>query len=331
MPLQDVQVTIDVAYPAPRIGLGRPVILAQKTGAASYEEYATLEALRIDFPIGTKAEAKAGYIFMQPNRPDTVAVATYDSDIAATLENYFNRPWHFALVANDLQADQVAAATFIDGKTFKFVVVQVKDNTGREAVVNKQRTIIFDHDVVDEYLDAAAVGNLASLPVGSITWKFQNVKGITPRYLNDTEMTAIDGDNAIVYVVKAGKAQLSEGKLANGEYIDVLHGQDWVKVDMENEIQSSLVNAAQAGSKLPYDARGISAISAAATTTLQRGFRNGIIAVDEDGLPDYTLTTLTREQSDPQDRNDRIYRGLSFEFSNAGAIHEARVKGSILV
>lgn len=327
MPLQDVTVSINVAYPAPRIGLGRPVIFTQKTGVPSYEEYSTLDALKTDYIETTATYKKAAAIFQQPNRPDIVAVATYDTSIGAALEEFYNRPWHFALIANDLEADQVAAAGFINDKEFKFVAVQVKDDAGREAVKDKKRTLVFDHNITDEHLDAAAIGNLASLPVGSITWKFKGVVGITPRYLNDTEIAAIDTDNAIAYVVKAGKAQLSEGTLSNGEYIDVIHGQDWVKADMENEVQHALSQA----DKLPYDHRGINAIEAAATTTLQRGFSNGIIAATADGLPDFTITALDRNQVDPADRANREYNGLSFEFGNAGAIHEARIKGSIRI
>lgn len=327
MALQDVTVTINVAYPAPKIGLGRPAIFTQKTGAATYTEYSTLEALEEDFANTTATYEKASIIFKQSNRPDTVAVATYDTDIEASLESFYNRPWHFALVANDLSADQVAAATFINDKDFKFVAVQVTDDAGRNAVLGKKRTIIFNHNVDGEHLDAAAIGELASRTVGSITWKFKGLKGVTPGEFNETELEAISVDNAIAYVMKAGKAQLSEGTLANGEFIDVIHGQDWIKADMENEVQYAL----QQADKLPYDSRGINAVEAAATTTLERGFKNGIVAVTDEGLPDYVITTLSRDQVDAQDRAERVYPGLSFSFGLAGAIHEARVQGAILI
>jgi hypothetical protein len=328
MPLQDVQVTIDVQYPAPRIGLGVPLILTQVAGAATYEEYLSLAALEADYANTTDTYEKAAAIFNQPNRPEKVAVATYDTGgIATTLDDFYNRAWHFALVANDLQADQVAAANFIAAKEFKLVAVQVSGDVARTALAGLKRTIIFDHDVAGEHLDAAAVGNLGSLPVGSITWKFKELSGITPRYLNSDELTEIDADSANAYVVKAGQAQLSEGVLANGEYIDLIHGQDFVKADMENEIQYALQNSPKA----PYDQRGINLIGAAATTTLKRAFTNGIIGLNADGLPDYAITTLSREQSDPQDRADRTYRGLSFEFGLAGAIHEVRVQGAIKI
>lgn len=331
MPIQDVQVTINVAYPAPRIGLGRAVIFTQATGAPTYTEYTTLAGLEADYPKGTTVNSKAGTVFLQKNRPDIVAVATYETDIVDSLEEFYARPWHFALIANDVPAAQVAAATFIDSQEFKFVAVQVNGDEGREAVKGKKRVLVFDHNIASEHLDAAAVGHLSSLPVGSVTWKFHELKGVTPRDITQTELDQIEMDNAIAYVYKAGSGQLSEGTLANGEYIDVVHGQDWVKADMENEISHALAQAAKFNSKLPYDSRGIGAIRAAALTTLERGFRNGIIAQNEDGLPDYTINALSRNESDPQDRNERIYRGLTFEFGLAGAIHEVRVTGAIRI
>lgn len=327
MPLTDVEVTINVASPAPKIGLGRPVIFVQKTGAAEYKEYTTLSALQVDYAVGTAVEAKAAAIFKQDHRPDKVAVATYATDIATSLALFYGREWHFALVASDAAADQLAAATYMNDKDFKFLAVQVKTDVDRKALASKKRTIIFDHNIADEHLDAAAIGDLGSQTVGSITWKFKSLKGITGRYLNETEINTIDNDLAIAYIVKGGRGQLSEGWLADGSYIDDLHGQDWVKADMENEISYTLGNTP----KVPYDARGIGAIEAAMTTTLQRGFNNGIIAMLDGGLPDYTVTTLPRDQVDIQDRALRVYPGGSFEYGRSGAIHEARVTGVVKI
>ncbi|MEK5360727.1 DUF3383 family protein [Peribacillus castrilensis] len=327
MPLQDVSVKINVASPAPKIGLGRPVIFVQKTGAAEYKEYSTLAALQVDYATGTAVEAKAATIFKQDNRPDKVAVATYATDIKTSMALFYGREWHFALVANDLAADQLAAATFISDKDFKFLVVQVRTEANRKALKAKKRTKIYDHTIADEHLDAAAVGDLGSQTVGSITWKFKSLKGVTARYLNETEINAIDADFAVAYIVKGGRGQLSEGWLADGSYIDDIHGQDWIKADMENEISYTLGNAP----KIPYDARGIGAIEAAMSTTLQRGFKNGIIATLEGGLPDYTVTTLSRDEVDIQDRALRVYPGGSFSYGKSGAIHEARVTGVVSI
>lgn len=329
MPLKDVIVDISVSSPAPRVGLGRVLILTEAVGTPTYKEYASLDALAVDFASGTPAYAKASTVFSQNNRPDVVAVATYETGAPeAALDGFYNRGWHFVLLANDLAADQLEVATLVAAKDFKFFAALVDDNTGREALKNKKRTIVFDHNVAGEHLDAAAVGSLGSLPVGSITWKFKgNFVGITPRYLTESELAEVELDNALAYVMKAGKGQLTDGIDASGEFIDALHGKDFVKVDMENEIQYALQNA----DKVPYDARGIGLIDGAATTTLQRAYNQGIVAQTADKMPDYTITTLPREQVDPGNRAARIYAGLSFEFALAGAINEVRVKGQIRI
>lgn len=329
MPLQDVTVSIDVVQPAPRVGLGRILILAEAVGAPTYTEYRSIDALSADYAMGTPTYAKAAAIYAQENHPDVVAVATYETGaVEATLNQFYTRGWHFVMLANDEAAEQRAVSAVVDGKGFKFHVAQVDGNTGREALADYSRTLIFDHDVPDEHLNAAAVSSIGSLTVGSVTWKFKGgFAGITPRYVSSAELAEIEADNAMAYVVKAGRGQLSDGITASGEFIDVLHGQDWVKVDMENEVQYAL----QSSPKLPYDARGIGVIEAAATTTLQRAFNNGIIAETADKTPDYSISTLSREEVDPQDRAERVYPGLSFEFGLAGAIHSARVKGTIRI
>lgn len=330
MPLKDVNVIIDLVKPAPKIGLGTPLILVEAVGAPAYKEYLSLEALATDYASGTAVHAKAQTILAQKNRPAKVAVASYEAGaVDAALDTFYNRAWHFALLAENKAADQLDVANLVAGKDFKFFVAQVDGNTGREALAGKKRTIIVDHDVAGEHLDAAIVGDLASLTVGSITWKFKGgFAGITARYLSEAQLVEIEADNAIAYIQKAGKAQLSEGYDATGEFIDVLHGQDFVKVDMENEVQYALQNAP----KVPFDARGISLITAAATTTLQRAFGNGIIAQREDGQPSYTIQALSRDQVDAQDRAERNYKGLSFQFELAGAIHRVDpIKGEILI
>lgn len=328
MPIKDVVVNINLATPAPREGLGRLLILTEAVGSPAYKEYTSLEALAADYPEGSATYEAADAAFMQKDRPDMVSVATYETGAPeASLNAFYERAWHFVVLANNAAADQLKVATLVESKDFKLHAAQVTDNIGREALKNKKRTIVFNHAIAGERLDVAAVAALGSLPVGSITWKFKGgFAGVTAQYLVGSELAEIENDNAVAYLYKAGKAQLSDGITANGEYIDALHGKDFVKVDMENEIQYALQNA----DKVSYDNRGISLIASGAETTLKRSYDLGIVAETEDGLPDYTITALKRDQVDPGDRANRIYKGLSFRFANAGAIHEVEVNGQII-
>lgn len=328
MPIKDVIVNIDLATPAPRVGLGRILVLTEAVGTPSYKEYSSLEAIAADYPDGSAAHSVAETIFMQKDRPDVVAIATYETGAPeAALNAFYERAWHFVLLANDVAADQLKVSNLVEAKDFKFFGANVKDNTGREALKGKKRTIVFHHPVVGENLAAAAIATLGSREVGSITWKFKGgFAGVTAQYMIGSELAEVEADNALAYLYKAGKPQLSNGIDASGEYVDALHGKDFVKVDMENEIQYALQNA----DKVIFDNRGIGLITGAATTTLQRAYNQTIVAQTDDGLPDYEITALRRDEVDPGDRANRVYKGLSFRFSNAGAIHEVEVKGQII-
>jgi len=327
MPLQDVVVTIDVLNPASKTGLGTPVIFVQKTGAPTYKEYFTLAGLKNDFADTTPVYKKADYILKQRNKPSKFAVATYDTDLTASLTLFANRPWHFALVANDLLADQTKLATFMNTQFFRFGVLQAATVTDVVKFTAFKRVAAFYSPVAGEHLDAAAVGELGSQTVGSITWNYKPVVGITPQYLTDDVMAQIDNGRAIAYVMKAGREQLSEGWLTNGEFIDDVHGQDWVKADMENEIQNMLAQMP----KLSFDSGGIGMINGAMTTSLQRAYNNGIVGKTAEGLPNYTVVTLPKEAIDPADRAARRYTGASFSYGRSGGIHNVTVKGQVLV
>ncbi|WP_026678214.1 DUF3383 family protein [Fictibacillus gelatini] len=335
MPLQDVKVTIDLVKPAGLVGLGKPLILAKKTGTSTIKNYSDLDAVKVDFPDTTNTFKKAQAIFAQEHRPQEIAIATYDTagttdnSPVKVLDKYYDYDWFFVLTADATVTEQLAVADFVQSQNFKMFVAKVSTAADRNGFKQKayDRTVVFYHTIDTEHPDAALVGELGSQPVGSITWKFKKLNGITPLNVSASELATIHTDGAIVYVTKSGRPQTSEGQVASREYIDVMHGKDWIKVNMENEIQAVFSN----NPKVPYDGRGISLVEGAATTTLKQAFTNGIIAADNDGNPLYTVTAKSRNDVPAGDRASRVYNGLSFSFQLAGAIHSANITGQILI
>ncbi|RID87055.1 DUF3383 family protein [Peribacillus asahii] len=336
MPLSDVTVTIDIQKPTRLIGLGKPLILAKKTGTSTYKSYSDLTAVKADYAESTNAYKKAAAIFAQDHAPAEIAIASYDTAASAgdpktpveAVTKYFENDWYFLLTTDATNVEQTAVADYVESQKYKIYVTKATAAADRTAFKTKayDRTVVFYHTIVAEEPDAALVGELGSQTVGSITWKFKTLKGITPLDLTKTELNAIHTDKAIAYVTKAGIRQTSEGTVASGEYIDVIHGKDWVKTDMENNIQTAFAN----NPKLSFDARGISVLNGQATTTLLRGVTNGIIAVDDDENPLFTVKTKSRLETPVAERAARVYKGLSFSFQLAGAIHTAEISGEIL-
>lgn len=340
MPIQDVIVTIDVQNPAPKVGLGRPLILAESVSTTStYKEYFGLDTLKVDFAEGTSTYKKAKAVFDQKNKPDLVAVGTYCATadgvdpllgltIVQAFEKYYEKPWHFLLLPDADAAERLSISSALQAHKFKFLVLKVENKTDLTPFILNSRTICYYHPgKVEEQIDAAIIGDAASLIVGSITWKFRKeLSGITPIDISSAELKDIHVAGGNAYVLKAGTPQTSEGLTVNGSYIDFIHGQDWVKANAESELQQLLVN----NDKVPSNDVGIDMGVAVLTNVLTEAARNGIVDKDKDKKALFTITAKPMDQIPQEDRNKRIYSGLGFEYHPEGAFHEMKVKGTVV-
>ncbi|MFX3616224.1 MAG: DUF3383 family protein [Sporolactobacillus sp.] len=341
--ISDVNVTIDVQNPAPLIGLGLPLILTPVAadGTPTYKEYADIDAVKVDYDSTTGVYGKARDFSAQANAGTPVAVQTYTEGSADdAMDNCFDKAWHFAMVAGGAAADTLAIAKYIEAKNFKFAAVQVADPTGITAygpttdgngnvtAPGLKRTIVVVHATVGENLDAALIGDAGSLTVGSITWKFRkNLVGITPDVFSTDQIKAMHKAGGVTYVVKSGIPQMTEGITAAGEFIDALHGDDWVKINMENDLQTFLMNA----NKVSYDQHGISQLASVMEGTLKTAFLNGII--DKDPLTNLTTAIVSAPQITDIPRATvvtRILSGLTFDYTRQSAIHEVNVHGTVV-
>ncbi|MBG9783586.1 DUF3383 family protein [Shouchella lehensis] len=347
MSINDVTVVIDIERPAPIEGLGTPLILHKSVNQAfPYREFGSLEEVAKDYSDSSEVYKKASFVFNQGSTaPNKLAIASYGSEeeeeeqqqlafnarsirtISDALDAFYYKGWHFLHLVNATTHETKIAGDYIANKDFKFLAVEATEFTELANHKGQNRTILFYHPVENEAASAALIGSVGSLTVGSVTYKFKKLQGLTPQDFDANDLNQIHDAGALAYVTKAGDPQTSEGKTASGEYIDVLHGKDWIKANMETRIQRVLSTS----SKVPYTNDGISLIEVTATDVLNLATENGIIAKDTDGIAMYTVNALGRDEVNDNDRADRIYKGLSFNFDLAGAIHEVSVRGLIRI
>lgn len=332
MPLQDVTVKIDIKKASALIGLGTALILANKAGEQSYKEYFDLETVKADFTESSDAYKVAKVILGQgDNSPNKVAIATYDTEKTAadTLEKYYYNDWYFVLLDKGAVADQIIISDIVEAKGVKMAAYAIEDVSEAATITPKKydRTILFEHDDLTQQPHAALIGSEGSKPVGSITWKFKKLIGVVPQDLSEGEVNEIHTAGAIAYVTKSGLPQTSEGKVVSGEYIDVIHSKDWIKINIEQKVQYLLSTT----DKVPFTNNGIALIESQVENVLLAAYQAGMIAETDDGLPAYSITALKRSEVDPGDRANRVYKGLSFSFELAGAIHTAEINGEIII
>ena len=174
---------------------------------------------------------------------------------------------------------------------------------------------------------AALVGATAGLDAGSFTYKNMILKGITPEVLKDAQLDTAHKANLICFVTKAGDNVTSEGKTCSGEYVDIVDSKDYIIQNIEYRCQKVLNKLP----KVPFDNNGIATLEGETLSVLRDAYSNGIIAVNDEGEPDYSVNFATRSQTPAGDRAVRQYNGGTFTFGLAGAIHNAEITGEIIV
>lgn len=183
------------------------------------------------------------------------------------------------------------------------------------------RTALFYTGSLTDYPDAAFIGKLAPLDPGSETWAFKTLAGVTVDNWTDSEKGYLNGKNADYYVPLAGVNVTLNGKVAGGEYLDVIRFIDWLTARIQEEIFGNLVRQA----KVPFTDKGIAVIESAVRAVLERGVKAGGIASSQD----YTVTVPKSADVSANDKAARSLTGVHFTAVLAGAIHAVEIAGNV--
>lgn len=171
-----------------------------------------------------------------------------------------------------------------------------------------------------------------SVPNSAITLKFKKLPGISTVDISTSQRTALLAKGAEIYVSRGGVSMLEEGKMVGGEFIDVIHGVDW----MEDAIATDVFGVLYASStKIPMTDSGAAQIESAVKAVLDQATDANIIArdIDDDGvlLPAYTIETVALSAHPLTSRAQRVGPPVTFSARVSGAIHFATVTGSVTV
>lgn len=334
----DVKVKIDLAKPIGKVGFGMPLLLLEY--AAEAVEYKVVsgvaEVVTAGFAATSKVYKAARLLFAQQNAPKQIAVCAVTGSAVEALADValVGRDWrHLIVIAGETAespstpAAISAAVEALDGKMY-FACLPTADSTGM-TVSGVRRTVLFYCNATTEapVPVAALVGEVAGRAAGTYTYKNLILSGIEAQNLTEAQVEAIHAKGGITFIRKAGDNVTSEGKVAGGEYVDVIDSEDYIVQQMTYRTQKMLNSV----DKVPYDNNGIAMLEAVAVDVMQDAYNNGMIATDAEGNPDYAVEYHLREDSTETDRNNRRYIGGSFHFALAGAVHEVEIVGEITV
>ena len=195
--------------------------------------------------------------------------------------------------------------------------------------LNYDRSFVCYNEDEDKYMEAAWIGRCLPEDPGSITWKFKGLTGQSASKLNTTERSAVLNKNVNLYTPVAGVEIMEEGTMAEGEFIDVIIGIDWLRARMAENIFGRMVNS----KKIPYTDGGIAIIESQIRATLDNGIKKGLLQPNPDkydGKP-YLISVPKYSEISENDKGNRLLPDITWEATLAGAIHKVTIQGRVVL
>ncbi len=196
---------------------------------------------------------------------------------------------------------------------------------------NLDRVFIFYHpdskladnevDVLSEsdpIPEAAYFGKMLTKQPGVATWKFKELQAVPTYDLPQGEIANLEKKNVTWYMTTAGVPMTSNGQMAAGEYIDVIHGLDWLQARIQNLVFTALVNT----DKVPFTDDGVQMVVSPLKAALEEGKKNGILASYVIEFPAVAEVSIT-------DKGSRFLPDVKFSGVLAGAIHATKISGVV--
>ena len=302
-----------------------------------YKIYSSLTEMTEDgFLVGDKAYKYAQIIFSQNPRAPQVVVGkkdALDSYVVAIqdLEAAYGQ-WLFLITDAESDADHTAIAAYIE-TTEKFYVIHSADADAQTVLgdlgselkaLGYERTFgIYSSNANIGVPAAGWLGRFAPQQLGSATWIYKPITGITPDNFTTTQLTNLNNKNWNSYTTVEGTPVVfGDNKVFGGEYIDVMLGVQWIITRMRERVWGTLLNSR----KVSFDTAGIAKIESDIRSVLAEATDLGILAADF--APVITVPNALSLSS--AQRNTRILTGVTFEARLAGAIQKVDgIRGTV--
>lgn len=169
----------------------------------------------------------------------------------------------------------------------------------------------------DPCIEAALFGKMLTYDPGSPTWKFEDFTSVPTYDLGTEQISTLTAKKANWYMEVADLPMLAEGTMASGEFIDIIHGLDWIKARIQSRVFMVLKNS----EKVPYTDAGIQLIVDTVSAALQEGVNKGIFA------PGFLISAPSKAEIAEDYIGRRILPDIAFTAELAGAIHQTIIKG----
>lgn len=178
-------------------------------------------------------------------------------------------------------------------------------------------SLLYSPTADTEHPEAAWVGSLIAKTVGSYSWEYKKLAGVTvSKNLTDSEISTLESKNVNYYIRVKGANITRRGKMTEGAWIDELQIAMWLKARLQEQIFFRLINT----DKIPYTNLGVSMIEAEMRSVFSQAQANG--AVDT-----YTLEVPNVYDIPEMVRVTRVLGDFKFVARLQGAVSRVNIVG----
>lgn len=175
-------------------------------------------------------------------------------------------------------------------------------------------------DSAPSYIEAAWPGECLPYDVGEQTWAYKTLAGVATYHLTSGKRTAILAKNCNIYTTVAGVNITEQGKVAEGEYIDIIRGVDALEAALQENVYALLIN----NRKIPFTDEGIAVIEGTVKQTLYDFADAGFLIKES-----IVLTVPKYADISSADKIARTLDDIEWEANPQGAIHVVKITGRI--
>lgn len=185
------------------------------------------------------------------------------------------------------------------------------------------RTIPIWHHKLSQAAAASWAGRMLPKAPGSANWANKSLSGVDKSNLSDGQRAALKAKNCNYYVDIKSVGFTLDGRAASGRFIDIMHGNDWFEVRVQERIIALLAN----NDTVRYTTKGLELIRAQIEAQIMEGISAEVI----DGDQPWSATVPTLASISPSDKIARSVPNAKFKYVLQGAVNKVLINGTVLI
>lgn len=259
-----------------------------------------------------------------------------------------NHNWYFLATESHSDADIVAAAAFA-AANYKLHVYSTSDVQATAAenvtasVADRLKALsydslgMFDPRAERDFPEGGLVGVMASNdPSYGDSIHLKTLTGVIAPSLSAGQRANIWGRNLNYYRVINGVGSFYEGKVASGNYVDVIRFSHWIKFGLEESVFGLMSRRSNMGLSVKMSDDDLPSLkSTMMNSPIQKGIDNGAILTGYDQessvFYDPVITIPRRAQIPTNDIASRTLNNVKVELVYNNALHFVKIRVSVLL